>query len=163
MDFINIILANSSMKEAKLYAAAKRASENPLIGITIQNQAAFHVIKDCANIACRYLPLFVFDGYARPFDELAGKFRKQHIVDFVINCKTDKTLKQLLDVILHRIQDNVVAPVVSVPQHTSSDFQSDPYGDYAFYTEDAAEQPVGLRQTSNNPVDILIDSFKAVD
>ena len=167
MDFIHIILANSLMKEAKLHAAAKRASQNPLIGITIQNQAAYHVIKDCANITCQYLPLFVFSGYAQPFAELAGKFKRQHIVDFVVGCKTNKVLKQLLDIILYRIQQETTAfassskDLSNARQH-NTESQSDPYGDYAFYVEDTVDQPSN-NDLSANPVDILISAFAVVD
>lgn len=168
MDFINIILSNSSMKEAKLYAAAKRASQNPLIGITIQNQAAYHVIKDCANVACQYLPFFVFSGYNQPFVELSGKFKRQHIVDFVVGCKTNKIHKQLLDLVLYRIQQesspssNLVTKQPTTPQQSDVASQSDPYGDYAFYMEDPVEQP-SLVETTNNPVDILTSAFKVID
>jgi hypothetical protein len=167
MDFINIILANSLMKEAKLQAAAKRASQNPLIGITIQNQAAYHVIKDCATITSQYLPFFIFSGYAQPFVELAGKFKRQHIVDFVVGCKTNKVLKQFLDMLLFRIQQetNCVVPAGSQANPTKTfetASQNDPYGDYAFYMEEPVEQQP-ITEVTNNPVDILIEAFKVTD
>ena len=56
MEFLKIILQNSNLKEAKLYGAAQKAATNPEIGITIQNKAAYHVIKDCAAITMSYLP-----------------------------------------------------------------------------------------------------------
>jgi hypothetical protein len=52
MKFIDIILQNSQAKEAKLYGPATKASTNPETGVTILNPAAFHVIRDCANITC---------------------------------------------------------------------------------------------------------------
>ena len=77
MEFVNIILQNSNLKEAKLYGAAQKAATNPEIGITIQNKAAYHVIKDCATIAMCYLPHLVFGSYVNPFESLKGKFKKE--------------------------------------------------------------------------------------
>jgi len=70
MRFVEIILENSTAKEAKLYNAARKAYQNPEIGITIQNKAAYHVIRDCAGITTKYLVHYVFGCYADPFVEL---------------------------------------------------------------------------------------------
>lgn len=161
MNFLNIILQNSSVKEAKLYPAAKRASENPALGITIQNQAAYHVIKDCANITQLYLPLFVFSSYADPFKTLSKKFKKEDIVEFVNACKTNGALNQLLEIILYKAsQIQTVKP--SAPSQT---FQpnDDPYGDYALYVEDQSSNQIqsdAVLTTTTNPIEILCAAFE---
>jgi hypothetical protein len=94
MKFIEILLENSKVKEAKLYAPAKKASNNPETGITIQNKSAYHVIKDCANITIKYLPHYVFANYEYPFTELSGKFKRKDIEEFVSSTEKDIVLNQ---------------------------------------------------------------------
>lgn len=159
MNFLNIILQNSSVKEAKLYPAAKRASENPALGITIQNQAAYHVIKDCANITQLYLPLFVFSSYTDPFKTLSKKFKKEDIIEFVNACKTNGALNQLLEIILYKAsQTQTVKP--SAPSQTFPT-NDDPYGDYALYVEDQNINQIqsDAALTAASPIEILCTAF----
>jgi hypothetical protein len=140
MKFIEIMLANSAVKEAKLYNAAKKASINPATGVTIQNSSAFHVIKDSAMIAVRYLPHFIFAQYQDPFSALKGKFTKNDIIEFVQNTNSDFSNLQLLTLILSKIKNiNEDKTTVKTPTPTvTGDIEaSDPYGDYGsgVYTE----------------------------
>lgn len=140
MKFIEKILSNSSVKEAKLYNAAKKASINPATGVTIQNASAFHVIKDSAMLAVRYLPHFVFGQYQDPFSALRGKFSKEEITEFVQNTNSDFSNLQLLTLILNKIKTvNEDKTTVKAPAPTiTGDIEaSDPYGDYGsgVYTE----------------------------
>lgn len=104
MKFIEILLQNSSLKQAKLYKAAKRASEDPSIGITINNLAASHVIKDSAQVATDYIPLLIFSSYSNPFEELKGKFAKEDILEFVKGSTNQLPLHQLLIIILEKVK-----------------------------------------------------------
>jgi hypothetical protein len=134
MKFIDQILQNSQIKEAKLYGPSKKAAERPETGVTIQSPAAFHVIKDCATLANKYLPHFVFGHYANPFEVLKGKFTRDDITEFVTEANSDIVLNQLLALIIGKI--NITLPHLSqtpatpVIINTSS---SDPYGDYESY------------------------------
>ena len=134
MKFIDQILQNSQIKEAKLYGPSKKAAERPETGITIQTPAAFHVIKDCATLAYKYLPHFVFGHYANPFEVLKGKFTREDIAEFVNEANSDIVLNQLLALIVGKINSTlpqlVQAPVAPVSNITTS---SDPYGDYESY------------------------------
>jgi len=124
MRFIDIILENSPIKEAKLYGPAKKASETPDSGVTIQNPAAYHVIQDCANMAQKYLSHYIFGLYANPFEELKSKFNYQNIKEFVDAAYSDMVLNQLLILILDKVKKLPIAFVANV---------NDPYGDYESY------------------------------
>jgi hypothetical protein len=134
MKFIEQILQNSQIKEAKLYGPSKKAAERPETGITIQTPAAFHVIKDCATLAYKYLPHFVFGHYANPFEVLKGKFTKADIVEFVNEANSDIVLHQLLALILSKIDKTMPQLSTAAPTPvTTTISSSDPYGDYESY------------------------------
>lgn len=134
MKFIDLILQNSQIKEAKLYGPSKKAAERPETGVTIQTPAAFHVIKDCATLANKYLPHFVFGHYANPFEVLKGKFTRSDITEFVQEANSDIVLHQLLSLILFKI-DKIMPHLTqstSIPVMTDTS-STDPYGDYESY------------------------------
>jgi hypothetical protein len=138
MKFIDQILQNSQIKEAKLYGPSKKAAERPETGITIQAPAAFHVIKDCATLTTRYLPHFVFGHYANPFEVLKGKFTHEDIIEFIGEANSDIVLNQLLVLILGKI--NATFPNLSqiAPNTVAiSTSPADPYGDYESYSSAA--------------------------
>lgn len=134
MKFIETLLENSSLKQAKLYKAAKRASEDPSIGITINNPAASHVIKDSAQVAIDYIPLLIFSSYNNPFEELKGKFSKEEVIEFVKGSTNQLPLHQLLIIILEKVKRLVpqaCAPKKVQTEQTASDvLMDDPYNDY---------------------------------
>ena len=131
MNFIDQIILNSQVKEAKLYGPSKKAAERPETGITIQTPAAFHVIKDCATLANKYLPHYVFGTYANPFEVLKGKFNRKDIEEFVSAAMADIVLNQLMTLILEKIRKSPYMPVESnIIANAESINTSDPYGDY---------------------------------
>jgi hypothetical protein len=140
MKFIDLILQNSQIKEAKLYGPSKKAAERPETGITIQTPAAFHVIKDCATLANKYLPHFVFGHYANPFEALKGKFTRADIAEFVNEASSDIVSYQLLSLILSKVEKSF--PSLHQPASTvitaTYDVSSDPYGEYESYTQTVA-------------------------
>lgn len=141
MKFIEVILKNSQIKEAKLFGPAKKASQSPETGVVIQNPAAFHVIKDSATLAYKYLPHFVFGHYANPFEVLKGKFTKADIIEFVTQANSDIVMYQLMTLILEKIkklpgfQFEIDATPIISPTNSG-----DPYGDYESY-ESPVQQP----------------------
>jgi hypothetical protein len=134
MKFIEILLENSSLKQAKLYKAAKKASEDPSIGITINNPSAAHVIKDSALVAVSYIPLLVFSSYENPFEQLKGKFAKEDVLEFVKGSTNQLHFHQLLIIILEKVKRLVpqacASKKVQVTQNASDVLMDDPYGDY---------------------------------
>jgi hypothetical protein len=130
-NFVNVLLQNSELKQAKLYNAAKKAAENPSIGITINNPAAAHVIKDCAEITMKCLPLYVFANYENPFQQLKSKFTKQDIVDLILQTKADPMLLLLLELITTKAKKEFPRLFEATQTFVSNNVANDdPYGDY---------------------------------
>lgn len=156
MRFIDIILQNSQAKEAKLYGPSKKASDSPETGIVIQNPSAYHVIKDCATLANKYIPHYVYGLYANPFEALKNKFTRADIEEFVRSAASDLVLHQLLVLILDKVKTTVNTvpapqPVQNITNLTNSD---DPYGEYE-YTNAQPQQQV----KSVDTVGILCEAF----
>lgn len=126
MTFEEQICKLSNIREGKLLAPSKKASENPTNGIEVKIPAAINVIKDCATIANAYLPLFCFGSMANPFGTLKGQFTLTQIKDFITRSKVNITTNQLLRLILDKGRNLVELPAVAV---TPED-DDDPYGDY---------------------------------
>lgn len=160
MKFIEIILDNSAVKEAKLYSAAKKASINPATGVTIQNKSAYHVIKDCAMLSVKYLPHFVFAQYQDPFSALKGRFTKNDILEFVQNTNSDFSNLQLLTLILSKIKNvDEDKTIIKQPNPTVSEDIDlfDPYGDYGsgVYQEGIQSE----KEVDKDTVQILCEAF----
>ena len=162
MNFIDIILNNSEIKEAKLYNPSKKAAENPNIGITIQKPAAFHVIKDCATMASGYIPLFVFEHYSDPFTQLKEKIKREDIEQFVAATKTNVFHKHLLMAVASKaISQN---PSLKNPENKfasnntySTSFLQDPYGEYMDNEDDLSQKQV---DAGTDYVELLCRAFK---
>ena len=131
MNFIDAIIQNSQVREARLYQPSKKAMENPETGVVIQNPSAFHVIKDCATLANKYLPHYIFGLYANPFEVLKNKFEYTAVVEFVKAALSDMVLHQLMLLITEKIKKS---------SSTLGGADSDPYGDYESYNTVDKEQ-----------------------
>jgi hypothetical protein len=143
MKFIETILQCSQIKEAKLYGAAKKAAESPETGVIIQKPAAFHVIRDCATLAYKYLPHYVFGHYANPFEVLKDKLAKRDIEEFLNSANSDIVNYHLLTLIIEKIKKSTniqtsttVDTQASIKTSLSTD---DPYGDYETYSVEETE------------------------
>jgi hypothetical protein len=160
MKFIDLILQNSQIKEAKLYGPSKKAAERPETGITIQVPSAFHVIKDCATLANKYLPHFVFGHYANPFEVLKNKFTRSDIQEFVTEANSDIVMYQLLALILEKIKKNTsiatTLPVIEAVSHTVNPL--DPYGEYDSYVS-----PTTTPNNTLDPVSLLCVAFGVIE
>lgn len=157
MKFVEILLNNSTVKEAKLYSAAKKASQKPDTGVTINNKSAYHVIKDSATIAYKYLPHYVFGQYQDPFQALKGKFQRQDIQEFLTVANSDFVYHQLLSLILDKIGKD------PEPQETKpimSDFvpNDDPYGEYGTTSYEETSKPISSSKNLSN-LDLLCEAF----
>lgn len=154
-NFINVLLQNSKLMQAKIYKAAAKAAENPSIGITINNPAASQVIKDCATITMKCLPLYVFAEYKDPFKELSGKFAKQDINEFVEQAKEDTVLNLLLTTILYKAEKQLpgIFSQTKTSEVQSLDISDDPYGDYL-------NERVVVETKEKSVEEILQEAFK---
>lgn len=157
MEFIKIMLQHSVLTEAKLHTSAQKAAKNPETGITINHQASYHVIKDCAMITTKYLPHMVFGAYKDPFVDLKGKFTRKSITEFVNASKSDVPVEQLLQLIVARAEKmniNTKPAVASVIK--TAPVPADPYGDYGCLVEDTTPPPM---PTDDGLVSILCKLF----
>lgn len=157
MKFIEVILSNSTVKEAKLYPASKKASLKPDTGVTINSQAAYHVIKDCATIAHRYLPIFVFGQYQDPIQALRGKFKKSDIEEFLSSANSDFVHNQLLSIILEKIGKKPDIEKQEIKPIIQDIIPDDPYGEYGY----GVEEPITTIKTQNDTsiLDLLCQAF----
>lgn len=151
MNFLDIIINNSNTREARLYPAAKRASEKPDTGVTINVPAAYNVIKDSAGMAIRYLPHFIFGSYPDPFEALKGKFSKQDVIEFVEASHRDDVIHQLLVIIL----DEIGAPQAVTAKPAIASDAVNPYGDYESYL--SSQEPV--KTVTEDPVSMICRAF----
>jgi hypothetical protein len=161
MRFIEIILDNSTVKESKLYAPSKKASINPDTGVTILNKSAYHVIKDCATIANRYLPIFVFGQYPDPVKALYGKFLKNEIEEFISSANSNFVHDQLLTIILSKIGKTIEPEKEETPIKISYTVnENDPYGEYGNFG--FQEQEIKVKTPKdNNTLGIICEAFGA--
>jgi hypothetical protein len=155
INFVNVLLQNSKLMQAKIYKAAAKAAENPSIGITINNPAASQVIKDCATITMTCLPLYVFAEYKDPFRELSGKFAKQDINEFVGKAKDDTVLNLLLTAILYKAEKQLpgIFSQTKSSEAQPLDISDDPYGDYV-------NERVVVETRERSTEEILQEAFK---
>jgi hypothetical protein len=162
MEFIKVLLHHSTIKEAKLLNSAHKAAANPEIGVTITHKAAYHVIKDCASIASKYIPLMVFGAYDNPFETLRGKFSRKSIQELVTKAAEDVAYDQLITVIVDRATK---MKLMEAPKPTTKEIKfeedaADPYGDYGCMVQD--DSPVIISSpTTDAMVDTLVKLFAA--
>ena len=162
MRFIEVLLNNSTVKEAKLYSAAKKASMKPDTGVTIQNQSAYHVIKDCATITNKYLPHYIFGQYPDPFQALKGKFTKNDIQEFLTSANSDFVKYQLLILILEKIDKS--SDTIETKITPTVDFNltnDDPYGEYGYVSEETLLS-VTTQVQNKNIFETLCQAFRAL-
>jgi hypothetical protein len=152
MKFIDILLENSSEKMAKLYVPSLKANKNPENGITINNKSAYHVIKDCAYLAHMYLPIFIFEKYIDPFNQLKGKFKRSEISEFINSTKNDIAYRQLLTLILNKAPNQTTT--TNVDREVDYVEPNDPYGEYGM--DDNIVQKPNVQKSN---LDTLCDLF----
>ncbi len=155
MKFIDVILNNSDLNEAKLYSASHKCLEKPDTGITIQHKGAYNVIRDCAKITTRYLPHYVFGAYTKPFQILKGKVTKPDIEEFVKKSRDDYALNQLLSIIIEKYKSENNVLEQTTPSFIENTIDTnDPYGYYGMNDEieDVSTPKV-------NDVDMLCKAF----
>lgn len=161
MEFIKTLLQHGTIREAKLLNSAAKAATNPEIGVTITQPAAFHVIKDCAGVASKYIPHMVWGALDEPFKTLRGKFSKKSIQELVAKSSADVAVAQLITLILDKgdKMNLLHAPKPKAPVHFEEDV-NDPYGDYGCMVEEPVTQSVPA-STDDDTTEALIKLFAA--
>ena len=141
----NAILKATKIRQRNLLPAARQAAHTPDTGVQILKKSAYYVIRDCASIACKYVPILAYAYISDPLKTLKGKFTKEGILDFVTRSRDEMHTKQLLTLIFADI--NKTAPprdprvTVKLDEGPKWEFDNSdgPYGDYdydGYLTED---------------------------
>ena len=139
--FEQIILENSSEKQAKLLGPAQRAYKKPDIGVEIQNKSAYYVIRDCAIITQKYLVLHIWSLYPNPFEALKGKFTKNDITDFLKRAGKDDAVNHLKHTVVGDIRAKFDTTITTT---TNFDYSMEEEDIYKYYsdTEGTEEETV---------------------
>ena len=134
----NIIIENCEFRQRTLLRAAEIGREAPDTGVEIKSKSAYHVIKDCADITCRYLALYAWSWYGDPINDLKKKIKKADLKEFVNRALDPKnenrrSTRQLLNVILISLDEVISSsrrkePVTATPISDTDDI----YGDYDY-------------------------------
>ena len=170
MSFEQKVIKAGKIRQKNLLRAATVASKKPDTGVTILKKSAFYVIKDCADITQKYLPLLINGTFTDPINELKGKFTKNDIIDFVARSQKQYHIKQLLYQILIDVNNNIGEPaastsVMDINFDITDDDDEDIYGDYDIDETDisvASKQiHVSLNEDNDELIDKLIDIFEA--
>ena len=174
MSFESKIIDNCTLKQRKLMRAAKIASEKPDTGVTVENKSAYFVIRDCADIAQKYLVLLCYGSYSNPLAELHGKFTEKEIIDFVARSQdeSNSNLRHLLYTIFTDIARKEGLYEKVIPNEPAlidtSEEGDDIYGDYDYApesTEPEEENDISLVEIDitdgKSVIDKLIEIFGA--
>jgi len=126
------IIDNSNNTLKALAPKALKAFNAPDTGIKIVLDGAYFVIRDCADITVKYLPLYLYGTYSDPVKQLQGVFTKEEIASFVeraMNIQTPSIqTNQLCTLMLNdsRNQNGVIMKS-QTPENSNED---DVYGEY---------------------------------
>tara|TARA_R110002020_G_scaffold201949_1_gene404863 strand:+ start:4095 stop:4583 length:489 start_codon:yes stop_codon:yes gene_type:complete len=145
--FEEVILSNSTEKQAKLLEPAKRAHENPDIGVDINNKSAYYVIRDCALITQKYLVPFIWASYPDPFEALKGKFVINDIKDFLKRSEKDNDAKHLKHIIIGDIKNKFDIIVTKSSAFDYSMEEEDIYSDYFSDSEEVDSETIETEMT----------------
>jgi len=155
------IVKASKEKIAKLYGAAMIAEKKPDTGITVNKKSAYYIIRDCARITIKYIPLFLYGKMKNPIAELKGAFTDKEIRDFVKQADDSMSSKQLLNLILVDINVKIPTADKSSVVKFDDDAEYDPYSEYGM---DEPPTPSAPAQDDYNKwkdaSNILIEAFK---
>ncbi len=154
--FEEIILSNSSEKQAKLKGPALRAYKKPDIGVDINNKSAYYVIRDCGLITSKYLVPFIWTCFEDPFNDLKGKFSKDDIKDFLKRAEKENDVKHLKHIIIGDIKNRFETKVVTSSVFDYSKEEDDIYGSYYSDVEEIDNDTVETEMTEE---EMLIKFF----
>lgn len=161
MNFEKKILNTSTIPQRKLLKFSSVAMVKPDTGVEIKKKSAYYVIRDCANVANKYIPHMCYSSINNPVEALRGKFTKADIIDFVARTKNQKHTKQLLYVIfsdIYKVEADdwtpPPAPVDTEALEIDTDATGeDIYGDYG-YGDDTYDSANEVGMPVKPPIDL---------
>jgi len=130
--FEQIIMENSTEKQAKLLGPAQRAHKNPATGVEIQNKSAYYVIRDCAMITQKYLVHHIWSAYPDPFEALKGKFTYANVTDFLKRSEKNTAVSHLKHIIIGDIRAKFDTTVAAT---TNFDYSMEEEDIYKYYSD----------------------------
>ena len=151
-----IILENSSEKQAKLLGPAKRAHKKPDIGVEIQNKSAYYVIRDCAMITQKYLVHHIWSAYPDPFKALKGKFTHDNVTDFLKRANKDDAVKQLKHAIIGDIRAKFDTTVAT---STTFDYSMEEEDIYKYYSDTEGTEDETIVEQEMTEEEMLLKFF----
>ena len=152
----NKILQNSTEKQAKLLAPAKRAHKKPDIGVEIQNKSAYYVIRDCAMITQKYLVHHIWSLYPDPFEALKGKLTAEDITDFLKRADKDDAVKQLKHTIIGDIKAKFDTTIAT---STNFDYSMEEEDIYKYYSDTASTENETIVEQEMTEEEMLLKFF----
>jgi|TARA_R110000782_G_scaffold230661_1_gene316919 hypothetical protein len=132
--FEEVILENSQEQIAKLYGPAARAADKPDTGVEIKKKAAYFVIRDCAGMTRKYLPIHIWGLFNDPILDLKGKFTSNEVKNFLERAKTETDAILLKKLILSDIKEKYEVIQSSSGSATVS-YEADEADIYSYYEE----------------------------
>ena len=154
--FEQIILDNSTEKQAKLLGPAQRAHKKPDIGVEIQNKSAYYVIRDCAMITQKYLVHHIWSAYPNPFEALKGKFTKDNVADFLKRAEKDNAVKQLKHIIVGDIRAKFDTTVTTT---TNFDYSMEEEDIYKYYSDTEETEDTTVVEQEMTEEEMLLKFF----
>tara|TARA_R110000824_G_scaffold349911_2_gene536820 strand:+ start:605 stop:1093 length:489 start_codon:yes stop_codon:yes gene_type:complete len=152
----NKILQNSTEKQAKLLAPAKRAHKKPDIGVEIQNKSAYYVIRDCAMITQKYLVHHIWSLYPDPFEALKGKLTAEDITDFLKRADKDDAVKQLKHTIIGDIKAKFDTTIAT---STNFDYSMEEEDIYKYYSDTESTENETIVEQEMTEEEMLLKFF----
>ena len=152
----NKILQNSTEKQAKLLAPAKRAHKKPDIGVEIQNKSAYYDIRDCAMITQKYLVHHIWSLYPDPFEALKGKLTAEDITDFLKRADKDDAVKQLKHTIIGDIKAKFDTTIAT---STNFDYSMEEEDIYKYYSDTESTENETIVEQEMTEEEMLLKFF----
>ena len=133
------IIENSKEPLAALAPRAAKAMNAPDTGVTILVPGARAVIRDCATVAVKYLPIMLFAKM--DVDDLRGKITKSEVNDLFSRCKdTNTETWQLLQLMYIKAQWYLNANKIVTKS------ANDVYNDYDNYVENNTSSVINITE-----------------
>ena len=136
----NKILQNSTEKQAKLLAPAKRAHKKP----------------DIAMITQKYLVHHIWSLYPDPFEALKGKLTAEDITDFLKRADKDDAVKQLKHTIIGDIKAKFDTTIAT---STNFDYSMEEEDIYKYYSDTESTENETIVEQEMTEEEMLLKFF----
>lgn len=161
------IIEISSEHIKALVPRAAKAMKTPDTGVKILNKGAYFVIRDCATIATKYLPIFLYGKLKNPVTVLKGGFTKKEISALVKRGDKETESKQLTNLMVMDAMN--IQPPAKEQEKVEVEIPADPplddvYGDYGDFAEtvEPEETESFTLDNEDDTIKYLCEVFRAI-